>query len=378
MGEKLRVAFVQDAAGLDASFEGDASNWNPHALPQALAAVSAAGLAPIAPKSLALTCAAKPGHLVGLWPLTARYPIPLLKVLKAPLMPLYDVSGSPMIRAGQELPVLKAMVNEVALTASSSVMLIKNLQAEGPVWDALNQIAAAGDMSLTVIETWERAVLERKTALDADSYLAAALSGSNRKRLRSKRRALEENGALSLVVHSEKHTITDGYSRFLSLEASGWKGQTKTALQHKSGDAHYCLTLLQNMAAVERAFVAELRQGESTIAAGLFLRCAGEVFFLKTTYDETLSKHSPGVIFDMIMTEYLYEQPWFDRLDTATDASVDPATLIWKQRRKMANAVIDCKPSSWRGRAFVAAQRLKLWLKKQKNRKSNTVDQTAK
>jgi Acetyltransferase (GNAT) domain len=365
MVENLRAAFVQDAIGLGAALETVASSCNPHALPQALAAVSASGQ-----QFKVLSCTAEPGLLVGLWPMSTQRVVPFVKVLKAPLMPLYNVSGSPMFRSGQEFSALKAMVGEVKLTSSSSVMLIKNLQAEGPVWEALNQIAAAGDISLTVLEAWERAVLERTTALDSESYLALALSGSNRKRLRNKRRGIEEGGALSLIVHTKKHVIAEGYSRFLSLEAAGWKGETKTALRHKPADANYCLNLLQNMAAVERAFVAELRQGEVTIAAGLFLRCAGEVFFLKTAYDETLSKQSPGVIFDMMITDYLYQQPWFERLDSATDASVDPAKLIWKQRRKMANVVIDCKPHSLRGRAVVAAQQLRLWLKKLKNQKS--------
>ena len=365
MVETIHTRCVADSAEFEVTFEEQASIFNPHALPQAVAAVTTAGLTP---HTVLSTASDATGPLIGVWALSAKRRFPFLVSLKAPLMPLYDVSGAPMIMRGHELPVLTSMVHTIKRSAPSRVMVIKNLQAEGAVWEALNHIAATGDISLAVVETWERAVLDRTVAKDAESYLALALSGSNRKRLRSKRRALEDNGALSLVVHTDKATIEQGYSRFLSLEASGWKGRSKTALQHIPADSHYCLGLLQNMAAVERAFVAELRQNEATIAAGLFLRCAGEVFFLKTTYDETLSKQSPGAIFDMMITEYLYQQPWFERLDTSTDASVDPSRLIWKQRRKMANVVIDCSPSSWRGRAVVAAQRLRLRLKKYKHR----------
>ena len=184
MVETIHTRCVTDSAGFEVTFEEQASTFNPHALPQALAAVTTAG---ISPRIIVSTAPDVTGSLIGVWALSAKRTFPFLKSLKAPLMPLYDVSGAPMILRGHEIPILKSMVQTIKRTAPSRVMVIKNLQAEGAVWGALNHIAATGEISLTVVETWERAVLDRTVAKDAESYLALALSGSNRKRLRSKR-----------------------------------------------------------------------------------------------------------------------------------------------------------------------------------------------
>jgi hypothetical protein len=215
---------------------------------------------------------------------------------------------------------------------------------------------------------WERSVLQRSSAADAEQYWSQYMSGSSRKRLRAKRKNLEAETPLQLQVLHTPGDIEKGFEAFLALEASGWKGQSGTALQQHPRDAAYCQDVLLALAKEDKACVATLMQGQRVIAAGLFLRTGGEVTFWKTAYDETLSKESPGVIFDMMLTDYFYRQPWFTLLDSASDETVDPAGLIWKQRRKMARLVIDLSPGSWRGRAIVAGYQLRSKLKGLRNR----------
>ena len=125
---------------------------------------------------------------------------------------------------------------------------------------------------------------------------------------------------------------------------------------------------MREMATSGNAFAAVFHAGRAPVAAGLFLRNGGEAVFWKTTYDEAHAKHSPGVLFDIALTEWLYAQPWFERLDAGHDDSVDPSDLIWKQRRKMADIVIDIAPGSLRGRIVVLGQRLRLFLRGLKRR----------
>jgi CelD/BcsL family acetyltransferase involved in cellulose biosynthesis len=333
---------------------------NPHAL-----FVAATGQDSKNGEATALACFAPGGALTGFWPVRRKRLLPGVNVLGAPLVPLYDIAGYPLLAPGQERPVFAALVRH-ALTLQRAVSLRVTL-AEGPVWDALTDMAEAGDICLTVLTRWERALLERSAAPDAQSYLNTAISSSTRKRLRAKRRSLEENGPIELVMHQTPEATLEGFAAYLQLEAAGWKGQNATALAQNPSDAAYVRGTLMQLAP-EGAMIAELRQDKRVLASGLLIRAGGEVFFWKTAYNETLARQSPGVLLDLLLTEWLYDQPWFTRLDTATDDSIDPNGLIWSERRAMAHVLIEPPGGAWQGRVAAGAyrlrQRLKMWRNK--------------
>jgi CelD/BcsL family acetyltransferase involved in cellulose biosynthesis len=283
-------------------------------------------------------------------------PLPGLVALRAPLNPRYDLDGGPRRAADAAIAAI------LATPDLPRIIVAYALPAEGPHWDVLQ---ADGRITIMPTASWERALLDRATAPTAEAYLGSALSSSTRKSLRRKRRALEELGPLRLTASTNAGEAAAGFNTFKRLEAAGWKGRDGTALeQDAEGEAHVRGRLLAG-AADGTAFTVVMSAGERPVAAGLFLRDGGEVGFWKTTYDETLAKHSPGVVFDVMLTEWLYSQLWFARLDAGHDDSVNPATLIWAQRRRMANVVIDLSPGSVKGRVVVALlkarQRLRAW-----------------
>jgi hypothetical protein len=349
---------LRSAEGLDPSLRGVAAN--PHAHPAAIAA----GLA-YSPGA-GRVAVWRSGSTEARWPLAVRRIVPGLAALSAPMTPLYDITGAPLLPPGREAEALAGLVAAIRVDRSSpSVVVLRALPARGAVMEAFETLARKGVLRLTPMLRWERAVLRREAASDAEAYLVRSLSGSSRKRLRSKRNALAELGPLSFAFHAALDSIPFAFARFMAVEASGWKGESGTALASRPGDARYVEAVLTGLVAQQRAFVATLNAGDRTVAAGLFLRDGGEVFFWKTAHDGALAKQSPGVIFDQFLTTHLYAQDWFRLLDTATDDSVDPDTLIWKERREMVSLVVDCAPGGWRGPAVVAAltlrQRLKDW-----------------
>ncbi len=362
MSEALTVQF-SDMIPEEAMALEHAAVTNPHALPAALRAAREN-----AAESRLLLCRDVGGSLIGVWPMvTTRVP-PGIRILRSPLVPLYDLSGNPLITTERTFDVLRAMVLKLKQSSPTRVLILRNLQAEGPVWDTLQALQQDELISITPQEQWERAILDRSAADSADNYVTQSLSSGNAKNLRRKRKALEEQGALNLAIHAHPDSISSAFDRFLDLEAAGWKGHNGTALKQKHDDARYVLGVMRAMTGIDRAFIAELRMGETAIASGLFLRCGKEAFFWKTTYDESFSGHSPGVIFDLMLTQWFYEQPWFQRLDTGIDDSVDPARLIWKQRRRMADVIVSLDPGSFQGRAVVAGLNLRRWAKSIKNR----------
>jgi hypothetical protein len=249
------------------------------------------------------------------------------------------------------------------------VLIARCIPAEGPIWEALTALTQSGAISLHPIVTWDRAILDRRVAPDGEAYLRQAVSGSRLKRLRQRRKTLEKAGALSLDVAETPKAVAAAFETFCRLEAAGWKGRARTALdQDPAGKA--CVSgLLAALAPDRNAFALSLKQEDRVIAASLFVRSGGEVVFWKTAYDETLSKQSPGVVLDVMVTEWLYQQPWFEIMDAGHDDSVDPAREIWAERRKVATVVIDMKPGSLKGWLVVALLRARQKLRAWKNRR---------
>ncbi|MGL4241296.1 MAG: GNAT family N-acetyltransferase [Beijerinckiaceae bacterium] len=335
---------------------------NPHALAAALSAA-----APYASRIAPLSADAPGASAV--WPLAVQQ-LPLLgAVLRSPIVGAYDINGGPMVPDAFAHELVRRMLRDATEGGGPAVIHARAIAGEGPAWDVLTELAAAGSVSLAILDSWERAMLDRAAAPDAGRYFDTFLSASQRKQLRRKQRALEDGGTPTLRIAASPDDIPAAFDVFCALEANGWKGRTGTALTQDRAGAAYVRAMLMALAAEGAAFVAQLMQGERPIAAGLFLRVGGEVVFWKTAYDEALAKHSPGVVFDVMLTEWLYAQPWFERLDAGHDDSVDPDTLIWKQRRRMANVAIDLRPGSLKGRVVTAALRLRQRLRAWKNRR---------
>jgi Acetyltransferase (GNAT) domain len=360
----LDCTFVSCATGADPGLEYSSLTPNPFALEAAMAVPLPSG-----EKPSALECRDATGKKLGIWPMQRARMVPGIPVMRSPNVPLYETAGTPMIMAGREEAVLEAMVHSVRIDPSlPSVLFNQSMLAEGSVWNALQSLVRRGLITIEVIEDWERSILVRDTALSGEDYLMTQLSASKRKNLRRKTAGLTRKGKISLSVTRGETDILAAFERFCILEASGWKGKRKTAVFHHPTDAAYFRALMASMAASGHGFIAELVQDGRPIASGLFLCCGREMIFLRTAYDGRFAAFSPGVILDSMLTDHLYRTVGFDILDASTDGAVKAASMIWKQRRKMAHVVIDFTGGSASASGLVAAQRARLWLKRQKNR----------
>ncbi len=300
------------------------------------------------------------------WPLRLGRVWPGVAALRGPRHPVYDLAGGP--HAADSDAFRRLLDLRPWPSGWPRLLAVGAMTAEGPAWDALGALAEEGQIGLRMIARWERALLERSAAPDAERYFERFHSAEQRKALRRKRRRLAEIDALAFAVQEQPAGVDAALQTFSHLEAQGWKGRAGTALAQDPAGRAYVGEVLAGMASAGHAFTATLTAGDAPLAAGLFLRAGGEVLFWKTAYDERQAKHSPGVLFDVMLTEWLYDRPWFERLDAGHDDSVDPATLIWKQRRPMADLLIDLAPGSAAGRLAWAGLTLRRSLRSLKAR----------
>jgi Acetyltransferase (GNAT) domain len=361
----LKTSFISGGdVGVDVAFERLGSTKNPFALQAAMRVPLPSGKA-----ASALECRNADNMVMGVWPMHEERMLQAIKVMRSPNVPLYETASTPMVRAGAELAVLKSFVQKLQQDPNlPSTIFAQSMLAEGPVWEAFQSLSSQNIIRIDIIEAWERSIMRRDAAVSATSYLTTQISAEQRKALRRKMAKLQIAGDLELVITDQASHVPQTFARFCQLEASGWKGQAGTALLHHPDNAAYFSALMTSMTAADRGFIAEVQCDAKTISAGLFVCCDDEIAFLRTAYDESLAKLSPGVILDSMLTTKLYERDNFALLDASTDGAVLPSSMFWPQRRKMAHVVIDCQNGSPGAKALAGVQHARLWLKQQKNK----------
>jgi CelD/BcsL family acetyltransferase involved in cellulose biosynthesis len=349
----IRADEVGPLAGAIRALAASAGEANPHALPAALVAAGLrAGQGPVA----AIATDAD-GMAHGVWPLRIMRAPPGLTVLKAPVDPAFDLSGGPLVRAGAERIVVRAMLAALRDdTALPRQMILRAMPADGACWQAILAAAAADALDVTPLARWERGLFDRRHWVAPADYFQAALSAARRKRLRQKEKALAGGGVLVDSRLCGESEVRRGLEAFVNLEAAGWKGHNGTALAQSPSDRAYVEAVMVGLARTGESFVEILSVDDAIVAAGLFIVQGDTAFFWKTAYDERLARHSPGILLDMALTRRLFADPAIRRLDTGTDDSVDPASMIWGERRTYLHAVVNLAPGALSGRLVVAAQ----------------------
>jgi CelD/BcsL family acetyltransferase involved in cellulose biosynthesis len=125
----------------------------------------------------------------------------------------------------------------------------------------------------------------------------ASISSGRRSDLRRYRRRAEKLGKVEFeAVHPDIGSLAPHMEELLRVEASGWKGQSGSALlcepQFRNFYEHYARSAARS--GMLRLFF--LRIGGKIVAARLAVEYSGRLWDLKIGYDETLSKCAPGVL----------------------------------------------------------------------------------
>jgi hypothetical protein len=127
---------------------------------------------------------------------------------------------------------------------------------------------------------------------------------------KTQRKADREGGSEVAVLTGEG--VARGFEQFMQLEASGWKGRSKTDLCHKPA---WRSLLLDYLLGSDTAEVRCLNIDGRIAAAQLSVRVDRTLFLLKIAYDEQLAHLSPGNILMANLVEVCCEDPNVDRID---------------------------------------------------------------
>ena len=276
-------------------------------------------------------------RLIGLLPVvpawrTLYLPLPVLVAWQA-----YSPLTVPLLDRDMTDVAARALI-AAARKAGALALLLPALADEGPAAAALRAAMAEFDGTACTFNHHQRACLD--ATQDGDETLSAALGAKKIKELRRQRNRLADDGEVAFRIAAPGYDTATALDAFLTLEASGWKGITGTALAQSEDDASFIRNAVPALVAEGAAQVATLSSGDKVVAAGIVLRHLRRGYFFKIAYDETAAKTSPGVQITLDITRALCADGGIDDVDSTAISNHPMIDKIWRARLSIADMIV--------------------------------------
>lgn len=282
-------------------------------------------------------------RMVAFAPVVARRILPFHTMLVTSHWAYFGAYGAPLIDRDAPAAAVEALLDGFAKHGRSMFQL-RFLDEHGPVAAAIREAAAVSGRSLVTVASHQRAML--KTVSDGEGYLSDSLSSKKLKELRRQLRRLGDDAPVAFEDHRGEAEVTAALERFVALEALGWKGEQRSALQVNPNQSAFVRQLFSERAAKGLARILELRVGEAVVASGLVLVSGRQAWFYKIAYDEAYARCSPGVQLTIELTKRLIDDPDIDVVDSTAIANHPMIDHIWRERLKLSDWMVATKPGS--------------------------------
>ncbi len=233
---------------------------------------------------------------------------PVVQVLRGPDGNV--VAGAALRRVGQDLEaaanVHSGDWDVVAVGEHARADLWRGVAEAGP--PALRLEGLVGDSPATdaarrALRTAGYRLSERarapspRMALPADAAaLLASVSRNLRSQVGRRRRALERQGELRLRTISSGPGVGHALDALLRLEASGWKGRSGTAILSEPATERLYRSFVTAAASTGILRLHLLELDGDLVAGDIACAHRGVGYLLKTSFDEQLSRSSPGMV----------------------------------------------------------------------------------
>ena len=273
-------------------------------------------------------------QLTGLMPLAQPtryygYPMPHL----ATWLHTNAFCGVPLVRSGYEQQFWRDALHHLDRNSRRALFLhCAQLPADGPVNRALDTVLAQTKRRAVTVDTAQRAMLSSQ--LSPEEYLKQNLSSKRRKELRRQRKRLEEAGALSFERCDDGSGIDQWIAEFLALEASGWKGDARSALGCDARTQAFFTHALNRAARFGRLERLTLRLDGAPIAMLANFLAPPGLFGFKTAFDERYARFSPGLLLQLENLDLL-TRPGIDWADSCAVQGHSMIERIWSEKRRV-------------------------------------------
>lgn len=264
--------------------------------------------------------------------------------------------GTPLVDAEDAAETIDNLFDVLAQPKAKlpSVLVLPDIRLTGRFAQLAKAVAIARDLPVATTDTFRRPMLE--SFLDGDSYLKEAVSAHHVREMRRQWRSLEKLGSLSYNVARQPEEVRLRMEEFLALEAKGWKGRKRSALINDRYRAAFAREAITNLAEIDAVRIHTVDLDGRAIASIVVFLMAGEAYTWKTAYDEAFSRHSPGKLLIMKLTDWHLDDANILRTDSCAVPDHPIMSRMWEQREDMGSLVIGLTRNGDRDVRQVAAQ----------------------
>ena len=276
----------------------------------------------------------------------------IIRVWANPFGPL----GTPLVDAEDAAETLDNLLEALARSDARlpSVLVLPQVRLNGRFAQLMRAVAVSRDLPVTVTDRLQRPMLESEEP--AETYLKDAISSHHYREMRRQWRQLSGKGRLEYVVARQPEDVRLKMEEFLALEATGWKGQKRSALINARYRAAFAREAITNLAEIDAVRIHSIEFEGKAIASLIVFVMAGEAYTWKTAYDETFSRHSPGKLLMVKLTEWHLDDANILRSDSCAVPDHPIMSRFWKEREEMGTLVIGLARNSDRDVRQAAAQ----------------------
>lgn len=238
----------------------------------------------------------------------------------------YTYLGAPLLHRDQAAAAARALLEQAV--RGRRYLGLELIERGGPAAEELDRAAREMGLATTVLRSYERAALHRRS--DPSDYVA--LKPKHRRELRRLRDRLAEELGQGIEVHDDSAddlAIAD----FLALENSGWKRQRGTALESLDGHAEMFTRVCRGFAAAGRLQLLSLRAAQHRLAAKCNLIAGDGVFCFKIAFDENWAKYSPGVQLELANIDFFHADRKLKWMDSCAEPTNQMINRLWPDRR---------------------------------------------
>ncbi|WP_420144812.1 GNAT family N-acetyltransferase [Sphingobium sp.] len=240
--------------------------------------------------------------------------------------------GAPIVRRGHEIMAWRSFLAQLDTAPWASAFLhLEGLDAAGANAAALEALCVEQRRRRQEIHRYDRAML--RSDLSADIYWDTHVRAKKRKELRRLQKRLAEMGTVETRLLTDGRDLPDWCGDFLSLEASGWKGQEGTALACASGDTAFFRAACAAAFDGGRLHMLRIDLDGRAIAMLVNFRHGDGAFSFKIAFDEQLGRFSPGVLIEIANLHAVQGDPGIGWMDSCAAADHPMIDSLWAQRR---------------------------------------------
>ncbi len=245
--------------------------------------------------------------------------------------------GTPLLRDDCASEVLHAICDHLATQEKTISLRLDTVSNEGRFAEVLTNVLRERHVSPFTRDSYTRACL--RPEFDAETYFEKHVSKSVAKTQRRLSRRLEERGAVSLTAYRDADSATTMIEHFLRLEASGWKGESGTALKCQTANREFFQEMVERCLSKEKLSFLTVQLDGQPIAMLCDLYSGGIGYSFKTAFDDSLREFSPGMMAELRNIEYMHDLG-IEFMDSCAMPENQTINRIWGQRRRFQNLTI--------------------------------------